>query len=194
MSLLITPLGVADAIYFKDYWRPVFTLNTGLHFGIESFIFAFSIGGIASVIYDEVFGMKYVRARKSKRPKHFLITITLLSVVILILNSIIFRTNSIYITSALMLLVGSTVTFMRHDLLKDALMSGLLTGLLMLIFYTCYFLIIFPSAIQNWWLLNNLSGIFVFGVPLEEILWGFCWGFIAGPIYEFTLGIKIARQ
>ena len=50
---------------------------------------------------------------------------------------------------------------------------------------------IFPNIIEDWWKLENISGIIIFGAPIEELIWGFTWGFFIGPVYEFWRGIKL---
>ncbi len=192
MSSLITPLGITDMLFYKDYWRPEFTIDLGFNFGFESLLFCFFIGGITAVIYEEMFGKKYSHRHDTKRPKH-LFAITGTAIFMLYFGVTLLSINSIYVSSFIMLLAGLAIIFIRHDLAKEALMSGVLVGLLMFIFYFFYFLIIFPDIIQKWWLLNNLSGILLYGVPVEELLWGFCWGFVAGPIYEFILGLKTKK-
>jgi hypothetical protein len=77
--------------------------------------------------------------------------------------------------------------------LKDALFSGLFVGGLMFIFYLV-FGTLFDGIIQKWWLLKNISGILIFGAPLEELMWGFGWGFVAGPAYEFINGLRFKKS
>src|SRR3989344_2113188 len=100
------------------------------------------------------------------------------------IEDLLFSFNSIYVSILSFLIIGASILFFRHDLLKDALLSGLLVGILMFIFYFIFGLI-FDGVIQKWWMLKNISGILVFSAPLEELMWGFGWGFVAGPAYEF---------
>ena len=79
--------------------------------------------------------------------------------------------------------------FQRPDLLKNAVISGILVAMLMIVFYTIY-ISIFPNIIKDVWILDNLSNVLIFGAPIEEFTWAFSWGFCAGPIYEFYKGIK----
>src|SRR3989338_960669 len=58
---------ISEATHLQDWWRP-FTL-TGTPFGIEDFIIGFSIGGIASVIYIEMYHLKFKPERSSIRAK-----------------------------------------------------------------------------------------------------------------------------
>jgi membrane protease YdiL (CAAX protease family) len=63
----------------------------------------------------------------------------------------------------------------------------------MLIFYLLFCNVIFRGIIQNWWNIKNLSGILIFGIPIEELMWVFSWGFVAGPTYEFITGLRFKK-
>jgi hypothetical protein len=182
MSLLIMPAGpISELLYLKDYWHPQYLIKIfGL--GIEDLLFAFFIGGIGAVIYEELF-IKKIRKGKREHSK----TIALLGVIGVILTiflNLYLHINSIYSTSVVLILIGIMVIMERHDLLKNAIGNGILVSLLMFIFYIIY-TAIFPTIIQDWWKLQNISGVILLGAPLEELLWGFSWGFLAGPLYEF---------
>ena len=82
--------------------------------------------------------------------------------------------------------------FLRKDLLLDAFFTGLLVTMVMLLFYLVLVLLV-PNVFQTWWMLHNISGVFVGGIPLEELLWCFSWGFVAGPAYKFVHGIRFAK-
>lgn len=83
--------------------------------------------------------------------------------------------------------------YFRNDLFWDSLISGLLLGLFALVSYLI-FLALFPQAIQKWWLLHNISGVLVWGIPIEEIMWAFGWGMVAGPVYEFFRGLRFQNM
>lgn len=84
------------------------------------------------------------------------------------------------------------ILYYRRDLFVDSLMSGLLVGTITLIGFVV-FLNIFPGVVEKWWLLDNLSRVFVLGIPVEELLWAFGLGAVAGPFYEFFMGLKFNR-
>ena len=187
MSLLFAPLGpISEIFYLRDYWHPAYVINI-FGFGIEDLLFAFFIGGISSVIYEEVFTKKSQKTNKENLVS--IAIIGLIGLILLILLNIYLKINSIYSSSIVFIFLGLIVLKRRRDLLKNAFWSGILTALLMLIFYLVY-LKIFPNIIQDWWKLENISQILVIGVPIEEIIWGFTWGFLAGPLYEFWKGKK----
>lgn len=113
-------------------------------------------------------------------------------VVWMYVGSMVLGFNSIYVSILGFLIIGASILFTRHDLLKDALYSGLLVGGLMFVFYLLFGLI-FDGIIQEWWMLKNISGITIYGAPLEELMWGFSWGFVAGPAYEFMNGLRFRK-
>jgi hypothetical protein len=62
VSLIFGIAGLAvDPIYSSDWWFPLTLTNTMP--GIESFIFGFCVGGIASIIYEILF-KKRIRLKK----------------------------------------------------------------------------------------------------------------------------------
>jgi hypothetical protein len=187
MSVIIGAIGpFAEIFYLRDYWQPQ-TFN-GWAVGIEDVLFGFFIGGIAGVIYEEIFGKKYTRRHLPDHTTWMFLSFIFLFALMYI-GTIWLGVNSIYISVFGFFAVGVIPIILRHDLLKDAFASAFLMGLLMLVFYSV-FTFFFDGIIQKWWLLHNISGIIILEAPLEELLWGFGWGFVAGPAYEFINGLK----
>jgi hypothetical protein len=187
MSFLVAPLGpLSELFYFRDYWNPDYIFPI-FGVGIEDLLFAFFIGGIGAVAYEELFIKKI---RKTKRDQSKLLAIIgILSLFIFITLTLFFKMNSIYSSSIVFVLGGLIIVYKRKDLLKNAIGNGILVAMIMLLFYVI-FTSIFPTVIEDWWQLHNLSGFFLGGAPIEEIIWGFCWGFLIGPLYEFWRGYK----
>ena len=77
----------------------------------------------------------------------------------------------------------------RADLLKPMLVSGLVMVLLALPFYWLG-LQTNPNAIQEEWLLENLSGIFIWRLPIEELAWFFMVGFGFSAFWEMAAGVR----
>ena len=191
MSLVVAPMGpLSQLFYLRDYWQP--QLFNGWLIGIEDLLFGFAIGGIAAVIYEELFGKKYMKRHLSAHPK-WMFGVALFGVAWMYVGSMVLSFNSIYVSIFGFLIIGASILFTRHDLLKDAFFSGLLVGALMLVFYLV-FAYLFDGVIQKWWMLKNISGILILGAPLEELMWGFGWGFVAGPAYEFINGLRFKKS
>lgn len=85
------------------------------------------------------------------------------------------------------IIVGLAVAVLRKDLFVSELINGfLLTGLTLLMFRIL--LAFYPPLFENHWRLNNLSGLFLLGIPIEELLFAFSVGFGAGNLYELIFG------
>jgi hypothetical protein len=194
MSLLVAPFGFTQYFYIHDYWHPAYAF--GMIFGmagIEDIIWCFFIGGIAVVVYEEIFGIKYSKRRAENHP-FWMLGFALSAVAIFFIGSILLGFNSMYVSIAIMLFFGVSVLLFRHDLLRHAFFSGLFMGGIMFFFYLLFFNNVFDGIIQKWWFLKNVSGILILGVPIEELIWGFSWGFVAGPAYEFISGVRLKKQ
>jgi hypothetical protein len=82
--------------------------------------------------------------------------------------------------------------FLRRDLWRKSLWSGLLTLLTSLFFYFTIF------VIDNTWagrtyMFNTLSQIKIFTFPIEEFVFWFLAGCFFGIYYEFILKLKIKK-
>ena len=67
MSILVAPMGpLSEILYFADYWHPEYLIPI-FGVGIEDLLFAFFIGGIGSVIYEEAF-IKKIRPSAARTP------------------------------------------------------------------------------------------------------------------------------
>ena len=175
-------------IYLPDYWYPDHVLGHPL--GIEDFIFAFSIAGIGGTLYETLARKSHTICECRKRNILGLAAIIFFAVATLIGLTVIFGLNSIYSSYIAFLVIFSYIMYFRRDLFWQSIASGATVGALMFLFYLVW-IYIYPDIIQHWWKLENISGILVFGAPLEEIVWGFSWGIVGGVLYEFGRGLGL---
>lgn len=188
LSVLSTFLGFTQFFFTKDYWQPASILGPG-RLDFESFLLCFCYGGVAAPLYEILFWKK---PNYSVRPGNLVggIIAVFLSVAALSVGVLVFEWNSLYVSSGILLILGITIVAFRPTLLKHALYTGVLFALVMfLVLQILAFL--FPGIIEAWWKLENLSGLFVIGIPMEEILSAFSWGFVAGPASELVARIRI---
>lgn len=197
-SFCVVILAIIWAPWFlKDYWMPeyvhsYFFKNWRLGGG-EDFLYGFFLGGISNVIYEEVFGKRFCKRRDRKHHwSWFLIPFFALFFLVFGLP-VYFGINSIYASLVSFFILSIFMIYFRRDLFVDSLVSGFLVGLLTLLSYLV-FLAFFPGVIHSWWLIPNLSGIFILEVPIEELLWAFGVGMVAGPFYEFFMGLKFKKS
>jgi len=190
-----------EFLFLSDYWQPT-TINSfavtlyGVHYEIaliEDLIWGFLFGGIAAVIYEEIFGI-YLRAnRKHIRPSiRMMAAFLVIGIVFLIAPTMFFNMPVVYAAILSCLASSMFYIFFRHDLFRDALISGFVMGgiyfLVLLIFS-----IIFSGIFDAWWYRDSLSGVSALHIPIEELLIAFAMGAVVGPFYEFFFGLSVSK-
>jgi len=190
ISILTIPLGLTQYFFGQDYWHPTYIMSFNF-FGLEDLLYAFGVGGIAGVIYEEFLGKRFT---KRHLPKHQYIAtaLTLGGLLALFVGVNILHINSIYVSSVVFLLAGLGAIIMRHDLFKQAFYSGVFLGVLTLL-SEIFVVFLFPDFITKWWFLDNISRVFILEIPVEEILFAFALGFVTGPIYELVFGLRLQK-
>ena len=194
VSLFTMPLGLTEPLFVPEYWNPpsLFNLAAKTGFDIESLIFSFAIGGIASVIYESIFNVKYrrmnVHEMHGKRHRYHLLA--LYSPLIIIILLLLFTNlNPIYSAIIAMFMGGFAAAICRPDLKKKTLAGGILFLALYFIGFL-FFTMIYPYAVETFWNLSAISGVLIFGIPLEELLFAFSLGMLWTNVYEHALGYK----
>ena len=173
--------------------------NQPLTFGIEDLLFGFSLFGIASIIYHVLLG-KHVHKFKGDRLRlknpitHWVAHLVLIlgAWICLSLSAVIFF-ETLPLQALLFggVMIGMYVIANRNDLLIDALLSGLMTALLVFIVEQLFFLRLFPESAATYWQWSSLSKFILGGIPFEEILWAGVVGFTIGPLYEWLRRLQL---
>jgi len=187
VSAATSLLGVTEPIFVPEYWNPpsLFDLAQRTGFDIESFIFCFAIGGIASVVYSALARRQPgdVPAAQRSSGRHRLHALALLAPYIAFPLLYALSWNPIYPgIAALAIGAGSTVAC-RPELGRKTLLGGLL----FLVLYAAFMalLVVFtPGYIERVWNLGDLSGVLIAGIPLEELAFGFAFGMYWSGLYE----------
>lgn len=175
--------------FLYDYWTPVYAW----FFGLEDFLYGFFAGGVVSVLYEEVYGKRFSRRKiaHSRGVMHLFLIGCAAAIVFNI--GFVFSVNPIYAAVASFFVFFAGVGWYRADLILDGLASGILFTLLTF-FIFLVFMRLFPGIIETWWHLDNLSGLRIRGLPVEELLWAFGMGMAAGPLYEFVSGRRLVQS
>lgn len=173
----------------KDYWNPPYIFNNILH--IEDFIYGFLFGGIASEIFEIILRMKSVKKDQKPR-KNLIIIFGLMAISCFILFVNILNWNSIVAHIVPPLFVGIFCWVYRRDFIIPTILSGIFL-LIITFIWQSIILLIYPNVIINIWLLENLSGIFVNNIPIEELIFAFSLGFGASCFYELINGHKYVK-
>ena len=167
--------------------------NQPIPFSVEDVLFSFSLFGIASIIYHVLLG-KHMHKFRGKRLKiknpafHFLFHFAFVLGVwaCLALGSVLlFQLDVIHAFILGGLIVGIYIIAERHDLLLDAVMSGIMMALLIFFVEHIFFFRLFPDTSTHFWQWSTVSTFFLTNVPVVEIIWATVVGFTIGPMYEW---------
>ena len=183
MSALTAPLSLTQVWFYIDYFRPDYISPVsiaGKPYGIEDLLFAFFIGGIASVLYEVVWRKKF-RATK-KRFSASLALVVLAFVIFALLHA--WGLNTAWAASIPLIGVSFIVVYLDQDVFMDWLMSGVLMFVFIVSVYAVW-LFMYPDLFPRFWRLENLSGAAFFDIPIEELTWFVSWAMFSGVIYEF---------
>lgn len=194
MGLFTAPFGLTESLFVPEYWSPpsLFNLAGRTGFDIESIIFCFAAGGIGAVLYEAVFKAEHKKLGKKEalHERELFHRFTLLSpAVVFVLLYLLTKLNPIYSATIAMFLGGILARLCRPDLKKKIWAGGILFAALYFAFFRAL-IAIFPAFISAW-NLAALSGIFFFGVPLEEMMFAFTFGMLWSSIYEHVMGYRL---
>ena len=195
-SILTAPLGLSEILFVPEYWNPpsLFDLNLRTSFDIESIIWAFAVGGIASVLYEIVFRSNHKKINKHEmgksRHRWHLLALTSPIFFYLVLQAFT-GINTIYSGSIAMFFGGIAIILCRPDLRKKMLVGGILFLALYFTGFFLFFNFIYTDAVRQIWNLSAISGILIFGIPIEELLFAFTFGMMWSGIYEHVKWYKL---
>ena len=195
VSLWTSLLGFTEPLFVPEYWSPpsLFGLAIKTGFDIESLIFSFGIGGIAVILYEQIFHSRHAvmfsKEHNLSRHRFHLWTILSAPAVFVIL---LIATNLNPLLSAIiaMIIGGLTTWYCRPDLKKKMIVSAFIF-LALYFFYFLTLIAISPGYVERVWNLGAISGILIVGIPLEELLFAFSFGFIWSSVYEHITWRKI---
>ncbi len=195
VSLWTSLLGFLEPVFVPAYWTPpsLFNLAVNTGFDIESFIFAFGVGGLAVVLYERMFKVHHKKISDTEKhsAKHKYHLLALSSAPIIFLFLYLFTSlNPIYSTFISLISGGLFTWYCRPDLKKKMLISAVAFT----VFYFIYFLtldMMFPGYTIRAWNMSAISGILIVGVPIEELMFAFGLGFLWSSVYEHIKWYKI---
>lgn len=186
-SLFTAPFGLTEPLFVPEYWSPpsLFDLAMTTGFDIESLIFCFGIGGIGAVLYNLLTGKSVQPVSEAEKhlPLHRHHYKALATPFVLFPVLYFFPWNPIY-PGIVAMLAGAVANVLCRPDLKNKTWVG---GLLFLVYYITFLVGLewsAPGYIDRVWNLENLSGINVSFMPLEELLFAVAFGMYWSGVYE----------
>lgn len=197
ISYLTAPFGLTEPLFVPSYWLPytLFDLARKTRFDLESILFSFAVGGIASILYEAVWGnhRKRVLVHEQHKKRHQIHKLVLLSPIVSFFLLYLFTSlNPIY-SSILAMMVGAFATwYCRPDLVRAMLTGSILFLVLYFVVFLIGFVWLFPGYVEAVWNLPAISGILLAGVPIEELLFAVSLGAMWSSIYEHFAWYKFS--
>lgn len=179
-SLWISLFGFTQPLWVPEYWKPQSIFSLPFNFDIESVIFSFSTGGIAVVVYNLVFPSMVKSSARGKR----LVFSLLLGPVTFIFLLFTAKINHIY-SAIIAMTIGGLISYFVRPELRRRMLTSLCASTIIYFAYFVLLIAMFPGYVERVWNLKALWGIFIFGVPLEELIFAASLGFIWPSIYEY---------
>ncbi len=167
-SFVVMLFAFMEPLYVPEWWSPptLFDLANKTSFDIESFIFSFAIGGLVTSIYYFAFKLKSAKIETKKGIR----IDALLFALVLFAGLLLFTEVHPSQSSALSMFLGGIIILIkRRDLVKKVLFTSLFFTISYLVNFKI-FIITFPEFIEKYYSLSNLTGILLYGVPFEELL------------------------
>lgn len=188
MSLASIPFAFTEYLFYPNYWEPKFLWNLidKIGFGIEDIIFVIGLASFSSTAYSFTFRFQYKKGNSINRLNQIKRITILFSFVLLFLAGVlIFELAIIYGSIFIMLGLSLFIFSQRYDLIVPALLGGCICCLI----YTllCVVLMfIYPSIFEITWHTDKFLNLYFFGLPFEELLYGYSSGFIATIFYPYV--------
>lgn len=194
MALLALPFAFTEPLFYPDYWSPPFLFNLGerLGFGIEDLLFVVALAILATGSYPVLWKKRFVplEPRPRRRLAWPVVFLGLSAIAVALLLAI--GMAPIYTALLVMAIAFVVLIVMRRDLL----LPGLLGGVACLVWYTLACLVLdllAPGVFRTVWHTERFLGVFVFGVPLEELGYALSAGLVGSVAYPvlFQRGLNM---
>jgi lycopene cyclase-like protein len=188
MAFCAIPFAFTERFFYPSYWEPVFLFDLAdkIGFGIEDIIFVIGLSAFTSTAYAFFFGLGYSTINKININSVLFRGATVLGLAFsLIVFVALLNIEMIYGSFAIMLCISCFLVMIRKDLAIPGFMGGILSVILYSTLCLCL-QVPFPGIFKLTWHTDQFLNIFILGIPLEEIMYGFSSGVIATVFYPYV--------
>jgi len=192
-TLIATPMALTSILFVPQYWLPpsLFNLDQKIRVGIEDFLWAAAVGGIASVVGELLLEEKLATMRSQPRKRHYA---PFAVIVVLFIALEFWHPYKTMDNTIVAFAVGAVVVaFLRSDLVPLMLTSALSFTALYFFLFKCL-LLLYPDFVHRFYNIPNLLGIYILGVPIEELLFAATGGAIWSVAYEYVQGYRLSPE
>lgn len=192
-TLIAAPMALTSLLFVPEYWTPpsLFDLDRKIRVGIEDFLWAAAVGGIAAII-GEILLKEHLHGLRSSRHKRryapFAIAALLFITLRLALHWKTMNDTIVSLAACALLLA-----FLRPNLIRLMVVSALSFTIL---YFGLYLLVLslYPDFVRLYYNLQNLLGICLLGVPIDELLFAASGGAVWSVAYEYVHGYRLEKS
>ena len=195
-ALLSLPFAATEFLFYPEYWEPasLFNLIETVGFGVEDLLFVAGLGALTSSLYPVVERKKVVRQTAGSSRAGLLRLVSLFAataaaVAICALTGI----AMIYAAPAIMTAAARFIGWKRHDLLLPSVIGGALT-VVVYAGLSLVFLLLIPGVFELDWHTDRFLNLFVLGIPVEELIYGFSAGLIGSMFYPYVFNARFGPR
>lgn len=189
-ALVSAPFALTSVLFIPQYWTPpsLFNLDTRYRVGIEDFMWAAAVGGIASVIGEIALKERLAKGRSQPRKKHFAPFVVL--AILLIVLQVSRPGKTIYNMIIALTISAVVVILLRPDLILVMAIGAVTFTIL---YWALFELLLqlYPDFIPKFYTLKNLLKIYALGVPIEELMFAASGGAVWSVAYEYVQGYRL---
>ena len=190
-------MALTSILFVPQYWTPpsLFNLDQKIRVGIEDFLWAAAVGGIASVVGELLLRDTLATLRSRPRHRHYA-PFAIIAVLFIALE--IWHPYQSYANTMLNTIISFTIgaiaiAVLRSDLITLMLISAASFTALYFFLFLCV-LFLYPDFIHRFYNIPNLLGIYIAGVPIEELLFAASGGAIWSVAYEYVQGYRLSPE
>ena len=189
-ALVSAPFALTSVLFIPQYWTPpsLFNLDTRYKVGIEDFMWAAAVGGIASVIGEIALKERLAKGRSQPRKKHLAPFLVL--AVLLIVLQLSRPGKTIYNMIIALTICALVIVFLRPDLIVVMMVGAAIFAILYWVLFELL-LQLYPGFIAKFYTVKNLLKIYALGVPIEELMFAGSGGAVWSAAYEYLQGYRL---
>jgi len=199
-GVIVGLAGVLSEYFFvPEYWHPYYIVEFSLHlphktfiFGPEDFFYAFFISGIYYALFDVFYRFRKSGASEFRLTSRGLFRFLVLCGLFLVVFSLFMLKFSAMNSILLTMVVLNVFMHIRNPgTTRAALLAGFIAGIGYWLAYVLVLVPIFPESIGLFWNRSGILGIYLAGIPVEEMLYAFVMTMFIGPFYRFVFVDKL---
>jgi hypothetical protein len=190
------PFACTEFLFYPSYWEPAFLFDLGrrIGFGIEDIIFVTGLAAFTTTAYACGFNRSYGPHGSNSPRACCLRALGLFGLTgALLLLLLAFGMPILYGSCLAMAAAALAMLLQRPDLTAPALLGGGISA-------AVYFILclaagaLMPGLFKNIWHTEKFLNIFIAGVPLEELLYGYSSGFVATAFYPYVFSRRFIHR